>query len=109
MGVAADRCPQRDVIDRERGGVVEEALPWRSAIRRRGTARRSMTAIAATSSGGDTIAPSAMAIGTVMPGTMTSATPATARVLASTNPIASDTMLPSFARKLRIGVKNAAK
>jgi len=68
-----------------------------------------MTASAATSSGGDTMAPRASAIGTVMPGTSANAMAAAATVLASTSPIARDTMFPMSARKLRIGVKNAAK
>src|SRR5262245_34007045 len=77
-------------------------------MRRRGAARCSTTACAATSSGGETMAPRAIAIGRVMPGTMAIATAATANVLATTSPTASDAMLPRFARKLRIGVKNAA-
>jgi hypothetical protein len=75
---------------------------------RRGTARRSITAVAATASGGDTIAPSATATGMVIAGTSASATPATAAVLATTRPTASDAMFPISALKLRIGVKNAA-
>ena len=67
-----------------------------------------MTAVAATSSGGETIAPSAIAIGTVMPGTTARATPATAKMLARTSPIASDPMFPMSCRKPRNGVKKAA-
>ena len=75
---------------------------------RLGTASRSATAVAATSSGGETMAPRASATGSVIAGTMARARPATTNVLASTRPIASETMFPSSLRKLRIGVKNAA-
>ena len=86
---------------------LSRASPSRRATIRRGTARRSRTAVAAISSGGETIAPSAIAIGTVIPGTRTRATPAATAMLARTRPTAREAMLPISARKLRIGVRNA--
>src|ERR1700737_4714115 len=62
----------------------------------RGTANRANVAIAATASGGDTIAPSTNAAGHPSPGTSRSATNATATVLSTTSPIA----LPRIGRRL---------
>jgi len=75
---------------------------------RRGTARRWAIAVAATASGGETIAPSAAASGQDMPGTSAIAMIATTAALTATSPIASELMFFRFARKSRIGVRNAA-
>ncbi len=64
-------------------------------------------ALAATASGGETIAPRAAASGQDMPGTSAIAMAATTAALAATSPIASELMFFRFERKSRIGVKNA--
>src|SRR6266850_5688900 len=74
---------------------------------RRGTARRWAIAVAATASGGETIAPSATASGHVMPGTSTIATAAITPVLTATRPTARNAMFFRFVLKSRIGVRNA--
>ena len=57
---------------------------------RRGTLRRCVTAVAATASGGDTIAPSTNATGQLIPGITACATQATAVVVTTTRPTASN-------------------
>src|SRR5438046_1231070 len=74
---------------------------------RRGTARRWAIAVAATASGGETIAPSATASGHVMPGTRAIAAAATTPALAATRPTARDAMFFRLVLKSRIGVRNA--
>ena len=65
-------------------------------------------AVAATASGGDTMAPRASATGQLMPGIRTRATAATAIVVASTRPTASSVIGRRLARKSRSDVKYAA-
>src|SRR5207253_1625219 len=74
---------------------------------RRGTARRWAIAVAATASGGETIAPSATASGHVMPGTRAIAAAATTPALTATRPTARAAMFLRFVLKSRIGVRNA--
>ena len=74
---------------------------------RRGTARRWAIAVAATASGGETIAPRAIASGHVIPGTSPIAIAATTPALTATSPTASELMFLRFVRKSRIGVRNA--
>jgi hypothetical protein len=75
---------------------------------RRGTARRAAMAVAAISSGGATIAPSARATAQGMPGISAWATAAAPNALTMTRPMASEPIAPRFARRLRSGVENAA-
>ncbi len=65
-------------------------------------------ALAATASGGDTIAPSATAAGQLNPGMTKRATAATTAVVASTSPTASRVIGRRLARKSRSDVKYAA-
>src|SRR2546425_2780310 len=69
--------------------------------------RRAM-AVAATASGGETMAPRASATGQLMPGTRTRATAATAAVVAKTSPTARSVIGRRLARKSRSDVKYAA-
>src|SRR5437763_7422346 len=82
--------------------------PSRITITRRGTGSRETIAAAATASGGDTIAPSATATAHGMAGNSTRATMATATVVASTSPIASNPIGRRYVLKSRSDVKNAA-
>src|SRR6476660_5126186 len=82
--------------------------PSRITITRRGTGSRDTIAAAATASGGETIAPSATAAAHGMPGKSARAVIATATVVVSTSPIASQPMLRRFALKSLSDVKNAA-
>ena len=68
---------------------------------RRGTLRRCVTAVAATASGGDTIAPSTNATGQPIPGITACATQATAVVVTTTRPIASSAIGPACWRRSR--------
>ncbi len=72
---------------------------------RRGTPRRWKIAVAATASGGATMAPSVKAAASPMPGTMALTTTPTASVVNSTRPTARSRMGRAFALKSRIGVK----
>ena len=74
----------------------------------RGTASRAAIAVAAISSGGATIAPSASATAQGRPGISAWATAAAAKAVAMTRPIASEPMVPRLACSRRRGVKNAA-
>ena len=65
-------------------------------------------AVAATASGGDTIAPRTNAAGQPRPGTIACATAATPAVVASTRPTARRVMGRRFAWKSRSDVKYAA-
>ena len=67
-----------------------------------------MTAVAATASGGDTIAPSTNATGQLMPGTTAWATQATAVVVTTTRPTASSAIGRRLAAKSRHDVNHAA-
>src|SRR6476661_329951 len=82
--------------------------PSRIVTTRRGTPRRWSTAVAATASGGATIAPSVSATGQAMSGISTCATAATMTVVNSTRPMASNRIGRAFALKSRMGVKYAA-
>jgi hypothetical protein len=65
-------------------------------------------AVAATASGGDTIAPSANAAAHGIPGTAPCATSATAQVVSSTSPVASSEIGRRLALKSRQLVSSAA-
>ena len=75
---------------------------------RRGTLRRCVTAVAATASGGETIAPSTNATGQLMPGMTACAIQATAVVVTTTRPIASNAIGRRLAAKSRHDVNQAA-
>src|SRR5262245_28554295 len=75
---------------------------------RRGTFKRWVTAVAATASGGDTIAPSTNATGQLIPGITACATHATAVVVTTTRPIASSAIGRVLAAKSRHDVNQAA-
>src|SRR5437762_13747291 len=81
--------------------------PSRIDTTRLGTARRWAIAVAATASGGETIAPRAAASGQDMPGTNAIAMTATTPALTATRPIASELMFFRFVLKSRIGVRKA--
>ena len=72
---------------------------------RRGTPSARTTAVAETASGGETIAPSAIAAGHDRPGISQRAHTATAAVVASTSPTASSVIGRALARKSRSEVK----
>ena len=74
----------------------------------RGTRSRLKIAVAATASGGETIAPRVKATGQSRPGTSACATTATTATVARTRPMASEAIGRAWARKSRIEVKNAA-
>ncbi len=74
---------------------------------RRGIFRREVTAVAATASGGDTIAPSTNATGQVIPGISACATQATAVVVTTTRPMASRAIGRLLAAKSRHDVNQA--
>ena len=78
--------------------------PSRIVTTREGTPRRRKIAVAATASGGATIAPSANAGHQPSSGISAFATTATTTVVNSTSPIASRPMARRFALKSRIGV-----
>ena len=82
--------------------------PSRITWMRWGTPSRRMIAVAATASGGETIAPSAKAAAQGSAGTMECAIQATASVVASTSPIASRNIGRRFRRKSRHEVNKAA-
>ncbi len=75
---------------------------------RRGTVSRPAMALAATASGGATMAPSAIATAQDVPGISTRATQATASALPITRPMAREPIEPTFSRRRRSGVKKAA-
>ena len=75
---------------------------------RRGIFRRWVTAVAATASGGDTIAPSTNATGQLIPGISACATHATAVVVTTTRPMASSAIGRLLAAKSRHDVNQAA-
>ena len=75
---------------------------------RRGTLSRWVTAVAATASGGDTIAPSTNATCQLIPGMNVCATQATAVVVATTRPMASSAIGRLLAAKSRHDVNHAA-
>jgi hypothetical protein len=77
-------------------------------ITRRGTGRRCVTAVAATASGGETIAPSTNAAAHGRSGTIQCATAATAQVVNSTSPMASSEIGRRLALKSRQLVSSAA-
>ena len=82
--------------------------PSRIVTIRRGTPSRWKIDVAATASGGATIAPRVSAAARPMPGIMAFATRPTASVVNSTRPTARRRIGRAFARKSRIGVKYAA-
>ena len=75
---------------------------------RRGTLSRWVTAVAATASGGDTIAPSTNATSQLIPGITACAAQATAVVVATTRPMASCEIGRLLAAKSRHDVNHAA-
>jgi hypothetical protein len=75
---------------------------------RRGTLSRCVTAVAATASGGETIAPRTNATGQLIPGITACAIQATAVVVTTTRPIASSVMGRVLAAKSRQDVNHAA-
>src|SRR4051812_35013610 len=75
---------------------------------RRGTGNRDTIAVAATASGGETIAPKATAAAQGIPGKRTRATIATAAVVTSTRPTASAPMGPELRLNSRTDVNIAA-
>ena len=75
---------------------------------RRGTFMRDMIAVAATASGGETMAPNANATAQGSSGTSHLSVAATATVVAMTRPTARSEIEPRFARKSRQDVKSAA-
>ena len=79
--------------------------PSRIVTTRRGTPSRRKTEVAATASGGATIAPSAKAGAHCSEGTRVPTTRPTTAVVNSTSPMASRAMGRAFALKSRICVK----
>jgi len=79
--------------------------PSRIVTTLRGTPRRWKTLVAATASGGATIAPSANAAGQPRPGMSAWATTATTTVVNSTRPTARRPIERMFARMSRMEVK----
>ena len=79
--------------------------PSRMVTTRRGIRRRFPTAVADTASGGETMAPRAMASAQPMPGNRTCATAATPPVVASTSPTARREIGLRFCRNSRNEVK----
>ena len=73
----------------------------------RGTGRRRRIAVAATASGGETMAPSVNATAQSRPGMAAWTTTVTTTVVATTRPIASDRIGRAWARKSRTDVKKA--
>src|SRR3712207_1900436 len=82
--------------------------PSSTAITRRGTGSRDTIAVAATASGGETIAPRATATAQGSPGRRARAATATAAEVASTSPTARRVIGRMFALNSRSEVKNAA-
>src|SRR5215831_5525671 len=76
---------------------------------RRGTFRRCVIAVAATASGGDTIAPSTNATGQDIPGKIACAAQATHVVVTITRPTASNAIGRRLAAKSRHDVNHAAE
>jgi hypothetical protein len=87
---------------------LKRLSPSTSVTIRRGTLSRRRTAVAATASGGETIAPKAKATGQPISGRSACATTATTPAVASVNPTASDRIERSWALTSRIAVSNAA-
>jgi len=79
--------------------------PSRIVTIRRGTPSRRKIAVAATASGGATIAPSANAAGQPTPGTSAWTTAATTAAVTRTSATASNAIFRAFARMSRIDVK----
>ena len=86
---------------------LDEAFPSSSTIMRGGSRTRASTALAATASGGDTMAPSAKHAAHGRDGTAQCADDADQAVVNATAPIASCRMMRRLARKSRHTVKNA--
>ena len=82
--------------------------PSRIVTRRRGMPSRRAMAVAATASGGETMAPSMMAAAQLSPGNSQCAMAATAAVVAKTSPTASMEIGRRLARNSRRDVKYAA-
>ncbi len=78
--------------------------PSRIVTIRRGTGSRVMTAVAAISSGGATIAPRARATAHGRPGINTHAVAPAASALPTTRPTASEAIEPRFVLRRRSGV-----
>src|SRR5687768_1872564 len=78
-------------------------------VMRRGTRRRSVMAVAATASGGETMAPRTKAAARGRPGTRAVATRATAAVVKRTRPTARRVMGRRLARKCRQVVMKRAE
>ena len=82
--------------------------PSRIVTIRRGRRTRRAIAVAATASGGETMAPRTRAAGHGTPGTRATTTAATAAVVATTRPTARSVIEKRFARKSRHDVKYPA-
>ena len=109
LALSAEKDPNTTAATATRYRIRADASltrlsPSRIVMTRRGTPRRRSTDVAATASGGATIAPNANAGAHWSSSTSRPATSPTASVVNSTSPIASWPMARTFALKSRIGV-----